>query len=394
MASPSPRMIIVTLAALIVALLAFMAISGGLTGPVTLSKLWSVGGLLTIILVTAVVGLVVAGHQPRNPIGWLLAGEAVFILASVAAGAYADLVYRSGYRDLAFAGPSALVLSQLFSFSLAGFPLVILLFPDGRLPSRRWRWVVRAYVAVAAASVLAISIAILSLVIEHHVVLQASGNLESLGRGSTAWVGPVQLGFVLIVAVFWLAAIGRQGLSWRRSAGEHREQLKWLASGAAVCGVFGIWAITTDSAIWEVLILGFAALPLSIGLGILKYRLYDIDRIISRTLAYAIVTGLLVGVYAGLVLLATQVFKFHSTVAVAAATLSAAALFNPLRRQVQLQVDRRFNRSRYDADQTVAEFAVRLKDAVDLDTVQDDLAEVVQRVLEPAHLTLWVSETR
>src|SRR5580658_366264 len=211
MASPSPRMIIVTLAALIVALLAFMAISGGLTGPVTLSKLWSVGGLLTIILVTAVVGLVVAGHQPRNPSGWLLAGEAVFILASVAAGAYADLVYRSGYRDLAFAGPSALVLSQLFSFSLAGFPLVILLFPDGRLPSRRWRWVVRAYVAVAAASVLAISIAILSLVIEHHVVLQASGNLESLGRGSTAWVGPVQLGFVLIVAVFWLAAIGPPG---------------------------------------------------------------------------------------------------------------------------------------------------------------------------------------
>jgi hypothetical protein len=392
MASPSPRMIIVTLAALIVALLAFMAISGGLTGPVTLSKLWSVGGLLTIILVTAVVGLVVAGHQPRNPIGWLLAGEAVFILASVAAGAYADLVYRSGYRDLAFAGPPALVLSQLFSFSLAGFPLVILLFPDGRLPSRRWRWVVRAYVAVAAASVLAISIAILSLVIEHHVVLQADGNLESLGRGSTAWVGPVQLGFVLIVAVFWLAAIGRQGLSWRRSAGEHREQLKWLASGAAVCGVFGIWAITTDSAIWEVLILGFAALPLSIGIGILKYRLYDIDRIISRTLSYAIVTGLLVGVYAGLVLLATQVLTVKSPVAVAASTLAAAALFNPVRHRVQRAVDRRFNRARYDADRTVAAFAARLKDEVDLDQVHDDLASVVRNALEPDHISLWVSD--
>jgi len=389
---PSPRMITVTLAGLIVALLAFMGVSGGLTGTVTLSKLWSAAGLLTIILVTAAVGLVVAGHQPRNPIGWLLAGEAAFMLLSVAAGAYADMVYRRGYRDLAFAGPPALVLSQLFSFSLAGFPLVILLFPDGRLPSRRWRWVVRAYVAVAAACVLATSIAVLGLVIDHNVVLQASGNLESLGRGSTAWAAPALLGFFLLVAVFWLAAIGRQALSWRRSAGERRQQLKWLACGAAVCGVFGIWAITTNSAIWEVLILGFAALPLSIGIGILKYRLYEIDRILSRTLAYALVTGLLVGVYAGLVLLATQVFRFHSTVAVAAATLAAAALFNPVRRRVQRAVDRRFNRARYNAERTVAAFAARLKDAVDLDSVRDDLASVVQQALEPGHVSVWVNE--
>ena len=112
---------------------------------------------------------------------------------------------------------------------------------------------------------------------------------------------------------------------------------------------------------------GFAALPVGIGVGILRYRLYDIDRIISRTLAYAIVTGLLVGAYAGLVLLATRVLSVHTPVAVAAATLAAAALFNPLRRWVQQIVDRRFNRARYDADQTVAVFAARLKDAVDLD---------------------------
>jgi len=388
----TPRMITVTLAALIVALLAFMGVSGGLIGGLALSKLWSAAGLLTIVLVTAAVGLVVAGHQPRNPIGWLLAGEAMFMLLSVAAGAYADLVYRRGYRDLAFAGPPALVLSQLFSYSLAGFPLVILLFPDGRLPSRRWRWVVRAYVAVAAASVLATSIAVLGLVIEHHVVLQADGNLASLGRGSTAWVDPVLLGFFLMVAVFWLAAVGCQALSWRRSAGERRQQLKWLASGAAVCGVFGIWAITTNSAIWEVLILGFAALPLSIGIGILKYRLYDIDRIISRTLAYAIVTGLLVGVYAGLVLLAGHVLAFRTPVAVAASTLAAAALFNPLRHRVQRAVDRRFNRARYDADRTVAAFAARLKDAVDRDQVRDDLAGVVRKALEPDHVSVWVSD--
>ena len=131
---------------------------------------------------------------------------------------------------------------------------------------------------------------------------------------------------------------------------------------------------------------------MSIGVAILKYRLYAIDRIISRTLAYAIVTGLLVGVYAGLVLLATRVLSFHSTVAVAASTLAAAALFSPLRRRVQQVVDRRFNRARYDADQTVAAFAAHLKDAVDLDSVRDDLAAAVQQALEPARLSVWISQ--
>jgi hypothetical protein len=124
---------------------------------------------------------------------------------------------------------------------------------------------------------------------------------------------------------------------------------------------------------------------------VLKYRLFDIDRIISRTLAYAIVTGLLVGLYAGLVLLATQVLRVHTPVAVAAATLAAAALFNPVRRRVQLRVDRRFNRARYDADQMVAVFAARLKDTVDLDSVRDDLASVASQALEPAHVSVWIS---
>jgi hypothetical protein len=123
----------------------------------------------------------------------------------------------------------------------------------------------------------------------------------------------------------------------------------------------------------------------------LKYRLYDIDRILSRTLAYAIVTGLLVGIYAGLVLLATEVLQVHGTVAVAGATLAAAALFAPVRRRVQHAVDRRFNRARYDADQTVAAFAAGLQDAVDLDTVRADLGGVVQAALEPAHLTIWTA---
>ena len=137
---------------------------------------------------------------------------------------------------------------------------------------------------------------------------------------------------------------------------------------------------------------GLAALPVSMGVAILKHRLYEIDRIISRTLAYAAVTGVLVGVYARLVLLATHVLDVTTPVSVAAATLAAAALFSPLRRRVQRIVDRRFNRARYDAEVMVAAFALRLKDAVESDSVRDDLADVVQKTLEPAHVWVWMSE--
>ena len=151
------------------------------------------------------------------------------------------------------------------------------------------------------------------------------------------------------------------------------------------------FGVLSPGAVGQVLSVAIVALPASIGVGILKYRLYEIDRLISRTLAYAIVTGLLVGVYAGLVLLATEVLRFRGSVSVAAATLAAAALFTPLRRRVQRAVDRRFNRARYDADQTVAAFAAGLKDAVDLDSVRDDLAAVVHRTLEPVHVSVWLT---
>ena len=141
--------------------------------------------------------------------------------------------------------------------------------------------------------------------------------------------------------------------------------------------------------IWISLVL--TGIPLACAVAVLKYRLYDIDRIISRTLAYAIMTGLLIGVYAGLVLLAAPVVRLSSPVAVAAATLAVAALFSPVRRRVQHRVDQRFNRARYDADQTVAAFAAQLKDRVDLNSISDDLAGVVSRALEPAHVSVWIS---
>jgi hypothetical protein len=192
-------------------------------------------------------------------------------------------------------------------------------------------------------------------------------------------------------------------MSWRRSSGERRQQLKWLMAGALALAVtelvlqplseFGTnLSAATQGVLNTASAVAIAVLPACLGVAILRYRLYDIDRIISRTLSYAIVTGLLVGVYAGLVLLATQVLSVKSPVAVAAATLATAALFNPVRRRVQRAVDRRFNRARYDADRTIEAFAARLQDSVDLAAVQADLAGVVHRALEPAHVTLWTND--
>ena len=177
-----------------------------------------------------------------------------------------------------------------------------------------------------------------------------------------------------------------------KSSGEERLQLKWCAAAALVVIVVFIATIWVNSAVVNVLqSLAFVGLWTAIAVAVLKYRLYDIDRVISRTLAYAIITGLLVGFYAGLVLLATHVLTIQSPVAVAVSTLVAAALFNPLRRRVQQVVDRRFNRARYDTDQMVAGFAARLKDTVDLDSVRDDLAVVVDKALEPAHVSVWIT---
>jgi hypothetical protein len=178
---------------------------------------------------------------------------------------------------------------------------------------------------------------------------------------------------------------------FRRSGTEQRLQLKWFlyASAIAAVAVFVAAQSGNDPLLeWEVV---FPLIPVAVGIAILKYRLYDIDRLISRTLGYAIVTGLLVGLYAGLVLLATQVLSIKSPVAVAASTLAAAALFNPLRRRVQRVVDRRFNRVRYDADRTVAAFAARLQEGAALDAVRSDLLAVVNAAVEPAHVSVWTA---
>jgi hypothetical protein len=350
------------------------------------------GPIVPVVVAYAGVGFLVARRQPGNPIGWILIGFIQLLMLSSIVGWYAVLYYRLGHRGLPLA-PVAVLLQPVWVPALLMFPVVILLFPDGKLASRRWRWVLLVYVLLGAVASAALFSPAVRAVAGHDVRLDAFGDVITPGRSHRGPLAVAEvLGLVSILAIT-LSFVAHQVLSWRGAAGERRQQLKWLASGAAVTLVVlaASFGISSASVGGEVLGIGLAALPVSIGVGILKYRLYDVDRIISRTLAYAIVTGLLVGVYAGLVLLATEVLRFHSSVAVAVSTLIAAALFNPLRRRVQHRVDRRFNRARYDTDEAVTAFASRLKDAVDLDAVRDDLAGVVQQTLEPAHLGVWIS---
>jgi hypothetical protein len=231
--------------------------------------------------------------------------------------------------------------------------------------------------------------------ITRHISVDSKGSLTSTSAPGGTWL------IVLVVACylgFCLTWLLRLVLSYRRSTGDYRQQLKWLSGGGAL-GLTGLVLITglsaSSSALLHVigavgLVVGLIALPLSFGTGILKYRLYEIDRLISRTLSYLIIAGLLAGVFVGIVVLTTDVLPFSSPVGVAASTLAAAALFNPLRRRVQRVVDRRFNRSRYDAEAIVAAFALRLRKAVDLDTVHREMLAAVTGAIQPSHASLWI----
>ena len=206
---------------------------------------------------------------------------------------------------------------------------------------------------------------------------------------------------LVLTVVLGVGFAVRQLLSWRRSSGLRRQQLKWLMFGAAICVIcagLSVPGYSVSSGIWawlnNFLSIGVVALPISIGVAILRYRLYEIDRLISRTVAYTAVTGLLIGVYAAVVTMAHAVVSFRSPLAVAVATLAAVALFNPLRHRVQRLVDRRFNRAHYDAEKTIAAFAARMQDAADLDEVHRELLAVTYQVLEPARISVWVRESR
>jgi hypothetical protein len=353
-------------------------------------------GSSAIDLTCGLVGIVIAWHQPRHPMGWILLGVACFFSLLAVAGGYVILDYTDHHGTWPL-GAVALVADQSWAPAIALFGLAFLVYPDGTAAASRWRWVIRAYLVLGAAWTAGAWALAIAAAAGHDVHISSGGSLTT-GQNA-AWWTLLDGAFFVGMGAAWISWLTYQVIIWRRSSGERRQQMKWLMTGAAACAVFGVLTVTLEnnrsallSDVGYLAAAGLAALPLSIGIGILKFRLYDIDRVISRTLAYAIVTGLLAGLYAGLVLLATQVLAVSSPVAVAASTLVAAALFNPLRRRTQQVVDRRFNRARYDADRTIAAFAARLKDIVDLNSVQNDLATVVDQAMEPAHVSVWINE--
>jgi hypothetical protein len=345
-----------------------------------------------------VVGFVVASRKPRNPLGWIMLAAAAVSSLSQDASFYMVADYRLRHGGLPL-GWVAVLAQPGWAVSIVLSGLVVLLFPDGRPPSPRWRWVLWLYLAAATLYLVGVLIASVGAIAGHDIRVDVSGNLLVLSHptGSSMWWGVVEGVFLPVVAVCWLGSVVAQVASYRRSSGIRRLQLKWLLAGSATAltcvpltvflsgmrGLPGLAGGITGA-------VALLAIPACMGVAILRYRLFDIDRIISRTLAYAIVTGLLVGVYAGIVLLATREVSINEPVAVAGSTLAVAALFNPLRRRVQRAVDRRFNRARYDADNIVAAFAARLQDPAGPDSVQEALASTVQNALEPAYLSVWL----
>jgi hypothetical protein len=338
------------------------------------------------------VGAVLTWRRPGHLVGWILA-----VTGLVEAVDFATFEYglaSSAGRGLpggAYVGWVQLWIWVPFVALVAVY--LVLLFPDGRVSSPRWRpvsWLAGGFAVVAVAG-LAFS--------------PGSDRPNLPGLTNPFGVAPAAVPFGAAVAGLAglvccvVLAVSSLVARWRRGTAIERQQIKWLAWAGCLMAVALVPAValsltpgTAARVASGALFAAVLAMPAAVGVAVLRYRLYDIDRVISRTLAYAIVTGVLAGVYAGLVLLATGVFAIRTPVAVAAATLAAAALFSPVRRRVQREVDRRFNRARYDAEATVAVFAARLKDAVDLDAVRGHLASVVQAALEPAHLSVWTSD--
>jgi len=340
-----------------------------------------------------VVGFILTSRRPGNRVGWIFLGTGLV----VGLGFFCDRYGRGGLVAAPGSLPAARAAAWFANWAwttipAAGLAVILLLFPTGRLYSRRWRpaaWFVAAVFTLDATA---------------QVVRACRVWADPYTAFSAGWYPGLRTAILILVPAALLVGAAAVAVRFARSTGEERLQLKWFAMAALLVvatiiplalapqvSLSPAVASAAISALKVVFCLALVCLYAAIAVAVLKYRLYDIDRVISRTLAYAIVTGVLAGVYGGLVLLATQVFRVHAPVAVAAATLAAAALFSPVRRRVQRRVDRRFNRARYDADQTVAAFAARLKDAVDLDTVREDLVRVVQAALEPAHVSVWTS---
>jgi hypothetical protein len=380
-------------------LAAGLVVAVALIRPLTLGVL-AVGaiGALVFRLSFATIGLVLTLRRPANPIGWLYAAAGLVWSLEVPGAPWVEQLVRE-HRPLPPAAEVAAVVTDVaWAPAVAlGVTLPLLLLPDGRLRSPRWRPVVVASLC-GAALVVAGGLAPGPLVdppIPNPLALTG-------WAGTAATVADAVGGALHITSL--LAALVCVVLRFRTSHGVERQQLRWVATGAAtaVAGLLAVTALLAGGAMLGfdsgsfvvVAFLTLPCLPTAIAVAVLRYRLWDLDRLVSRTVTYAAVTALLVAPYLLILPAVTRLAGDAGSLAVAATTLAAVALFAPLRRRVQDLVDRRFNRARYDATHTVEAFAARLRDQVDLDALAAELLAVVDQTVQPTRASLWLRPPR
>lgn len=348
---------------------------------------------VAMALAFASVGGIVTIRRPGNLVGWALSLAGGALLFSGALSAYAELALLARPEAGLPAGAAAGVISAgSWTALMAGVFAVLLVFPTGSLPSPRWRPIARLVLAGFALSWVMVATAPVRL----DPPFDAYENPLAVTNSSTYLVVlfPIIGGCLLGVA----AAAVNLLLRFRRSRGREREQYKLLTASAGLLLVTLPLQYVFDFSGAAGVAFGIAliAMPVSIGIAILRYRLYEIDRIIHRTVVYGLVTALLTGLYFGIVIGLQEAFSGltrGNDLAIAASTLAAAALFRPARTRIQAFVDRRFYRRRYDAEQTLAAFSARLRDEIDLDSLGTDLAAVVRETMQPAHLSLWLAHS-
>jgi hypothetical protein len=348
--------------------------------------------LLVVAMVSAAtVGAVLASRRPTHPVGWLLLGVAVLLDATGIAAAYGPYGLLARPGALPAAGVVAAHYPPFAVASLACLGFVLLLTPTGSLPSPRWRWWARVTAAVPLAFLVVVAVAPKPSA-GRYQALDSPFDFDAFG----GVVLVVDLVAQAVTVLGMVVAAGSLVVRFRRARGTERQQLRWVALAAGLVALVAVVALAGLAAGTSALLgsvatqFCVAVLPVAIGAAVLRYRLYDLDRIVSRALAYGLLTVLLGGGYALVVLGLGQLLGRRSSLTVAAATLAVAAAFQPARRRVQDLVDRRFNRRRYDAAQTIAAFSVRLRQQVDLDTLTAELLAVVEQTVQPTQVSLWL----
>ncbi len=361
------------------------------------------GGLL--FLVFPLVGALIAARRPHNPIGWILLVDGLLWMLSDLMDDY-SLYGVASPGSVPFAVGAAGINNWLWvpAVGLLG-TYVFLLFPDGRLPSRRWRPL--AWLSGAVILLVSIGVAL------DPGPLQNLGGVQNPFGMLQPWMMPVFWAVLPLLPLCMLGSALSLVLRFRRSRGEERQQVKWIAFAASVVGLLYMIAMVTSfifpsgawfqvgSPLWLDLIaytalLSFTLVPIAVGVAMLRYRLYDIDVVINRALVYGSVTVMLALVYFGGVTATQTLFRVltgqeqQPQLAVVVSTLAIAALFNPLRRRIQAFIDRRFYRRKYDARKTLEDFGARLRDETDLDSLNEDLVGVVRETMQPEHVSLWL----